>query len=117
MISLDLDSPSVFEVTRAWFYLSRRGLVQGRVSSSGNGIHIKCFKHGLSEREIETIRMKLGGDTRRIEMDRNSDYKFDQIMFTSKENLETNRWETAGPWYKDLYDLVSNYQFRAREIA
>lgn len=117
MISIDLDEPTVMRVVSSWHSLDKLGEVQGRVSSSGNGVHLKCFNHGLSEDKITVVRHRLGDDKRRIALDQNSEIKPDQIAFTDKLDLETGKWGEAGPWHEDMEMLITDYRFRSGAVA
>lgn len=105
--TIDLDNPAVDEVVEAWETLSEHGdgVVYGRVSSSGTGVHLKV--HGCDRATVAALRVACGDDAKRRRFDRESELKPPQILFSSK------RGRSAGEWTRDLDAVVEEYGRRA----
>lgn len=104
-ITLDLDDPTVFEVVRSWHRLDSFGRteVEGRVSSSGNGVHLKVHGSRRPTDKIDTIRRTLGDDGKRVDIDRDpSEQSPRQVLFGSKPSAG----QSAGEWTDDLRQLL-----------
>lgn len=104
IVTVDLDRPTVFQVVRSWHTLeSFGGTVRGRVSSSGEGVHLRadgCRTRGIAERE----RRIAGDDAKRIDLDIERDYRPSQVLFDSKGGKK------AGSWVDDMESLLTEYQ-------
>lgn len=105
--TLDLDEPTEIEIIRKWQELMNHGdgRVFGRVSSSGEGVHLKV--HGCTETEAAHLREYLGDDPDRRRFDRDSTLKPKQILFTSKPGKEG-----AGEWRRDRDRVLAEYRRR-----
>lgn len=103
--TIDLDDPTPAEVGEAWLRLTQfgDGHVFGRVSSSGEGVHLKV--HGCDPAESWVARIECGDDLKRIEFDADTRLKPKQIMFSSKPaNGE------AGEWTRDIDEVMTAYR-------
>lgn len=106
--TIDLDDPSEMEVLQAWQRLHEvgDGIVYGRVSSSGKGVHLKV--HGCEPEEVSDMRALVGDDPKRRQFDRDSDLKPPQILFSSKPT-----GEGASEWTTDKDKVLAEYRRRA----
>ena len=106
--TIDLDNPAVSDVIEAWDTLTDHGdgLVKGRTSSSGTGVHLKV--HGCSEPEAAALRLVCGDDAKRRRFDRESSLKPKQILFSSKGD-----GREAGEWSNDPREVIEEYERRA----
>lgn len=102
-VTLDLDDADPIDASRAYHGLMDAGAgdVEIRVSSSGEGFHVRAwFDRGeLEDDGVERLRRLFGDDERRIELDRTHNIKPDQMLFTSKPNRDAS----AGPWHTDPF--------------
>lgn len=105
--TIDLDDPSEVEILKAWNRLRNHGegVVYGRVSSSGTGVHLKV--HGCDEQTVRHLRLFCGDDTKRIQFDEETTLKPKQILFSSKPGREG-----AGEWTADREEVLSEYRRR-----
>jgi len=105
--TIDLDDPTELAVERAWQRLKGHGegTVYGRVSSSGEGVHLKV--HGCDEDTVERLRAVCGDDQKRRDFDANSELKPKQILFSSKPDSEG-----ASEWTTDIDRVLSEYRRR-----
>lgn len=105
--TVDLDDPSEFDVLRVWNRLGRYGdgHVFGRVSSSGEGVHLKV--HGCDADLVPQIRRECCDDAVRRQFDSETALKPKQILFASKPTGE------AGEWTDDVEDVLADYRRRA----
>lgn len=80
--------------------------LQGRISSSGEGVHIKATYHNaLTDRQSLNIRRALGDDNQRIHYDETRPQaKPSQILFDYKNG------KRAGEWTTDLEHLLRMYR-------
>jgi len=107
-VTIDLDDPAEIEILKSWNRLTNYGdgRVYGRISSSGEGIHLKV--HGEDPENVELARMIAGDDPKRLRFDRDSRLKPKQILFSSKPN-----GDTAGEWTTDKERLIGRYRRQA----
>jgi len=105
--TIDLDDPRPIDILKAWHRLADHGdgHVHGRVSSSGEGVHLKV--HGCDEETVARLRRLCGDDRKRREFDAATDLKPKQILFASKPT------GTAGEWTDDLDRVLAEYRRRA----
>lgn len=105
--TIDLDDPTPADVIESWLKLSQygEGRVYGRISSSGEGVHLKV--HNCSPRESLAARLECGDDLRRLEFDTTTDLKPKQILFSSKPASDG-----AGEWTTDLTAVIDAYRER-----
>lgn len=108
--TIDLDDPTPADVIESWTILTQygEGRVYGRVSSSGQGVHLKV--HQCDPRESLAARVEAGDDLRRLELDLGTDLKPKQIMFSDKPASDG-----AGEWTRDLSAVIENYRDRCPE--
>ncbi len=105
-ISIDLDSPTGIMVFRAWYGLQRCGyLVSGRISASGNGIHLMGIMPQFGDiRETYDIRRFLGDDPKRVYFDESAPPgKPQAILFDEKKG------KYASEWIDDILQLIDSY--------
>lgn len=107
--TVDLDNPAVSDVIEAWDLLAEHGdgIVHGRVSSSGSGVHLKV--HGCDPDTAEALRYAARDDSKRIGFDRKSHLKPKQILFSSKGGREAGEWSTDGA------EVIEEFERRAPE--
>lgn len=107
-VTIDLDRPSRLQITSTWYNLrySRPMSLEGRISSSGEGVHIRATYHTpLTDRQSLNIRRALGDDHQRIHYDETRpDAKPSQILFDKKNG------KTAGQWTADHEHLQRMYR-------
>lgn len=103
-LSADLDDPHPVDILQAWRRLSRRcsGL-QGRVSSGGDGVHLRGFGFDGTPREAGDVRLFAGDHDARVDYDLDYTRKPSQILFTRKGG------RSAGPWVDSPGALVDDY--------
>jgi len=103
--TLDLDDPAEIDVISAWNRLKNHGdgRVFGRISASGEGIHLKV--HKCDPEQVREIRRRLGDDQKRRDMDAESELKPAQILFSSKPGDKS-----AGEWTTNLDKLITQYR-------
>lgn len=112
-ITADLDKPTRYEITKAWYTIKRYAdnpKLQGRVSSGGYGVHIRS--HPILPRNVpvaETQRRLVGDDIKRIEGDVSDKLCHNQVFFDSKGE------KTAGQWLDRLNAVIQAYR-RSVEI-
>ena len=107
-VTIDLDRPSRLQITAVWYNLrySRPMSLEGRISSSGEGVHIRATYHTpLTDRQSLNIRRALGDDHQRIHYDETRpEAKPSQILFDIK------RGRAAGEWTTDIEHLQRMYR-------
>lgn len=110
-ITLDLDGydHENIELTllRAWHTLRRQDEVirlRGRVSSSGNGIHISAWIRA-DEETARMYRGMLGDDTQRHHYDYLRDRQAKNVLFDQKQD-----GSVAGPWRTNVDTLLGDYR-------
>lgn len=81
--------------------------LEGRISSSGEGVHIRATYHTpLTDRQSLNIRRALGDDHQRIHYDETRpEAKPSQILFDRK-----NGKAAAGQWTRDHEHLQRMYR-------
>lgn len=109
-ITVDLDDPTRTDIWVAWSVLSCYGVPQGRISSSGTGVHLKVHGFEGSLEDTIPIRIVAGDDRRRIWYDLYYKEKPRQIMFTSKKGRYSSEWVS------DLAVLLYLYETGSRNI-
>lgn len=100
-IVVDLDYPSVPEVVYAWTRIQRHGdgVPHGRVSSSGEGVHIKV--HGYFGDDVNELRRRLGTDELAVLYDERGGPDPKQVAFSGKGDKK------AGEWTNELNELLA----------
>lgn len=108
-ITVDLDNPSRFEIVRSWYRISDRSeKVKGRVSSSGEGIHLIGEGAEVQSELALKERMVCLDDPSRIEMDQKRPWRPSQVLFDSK-TIGGDQELTAGDWVESLEKLLGEY--------
>lgn len=110
-ITVDLDGPTKADIWKAWYVLSFYGNPEGRISSSGSGVHVKV--HGFRGDLEDTIPIRIiaGDDRKRIWFDLYYKGKPRQIMFTEKKGRYSSEWVS------DLGLLMYMYESGQRTIG
>lgn len=100
-VTIDLDMADPLDIYKAWFNLLDLGAdsIKGRVSSGGNGVHLKAYGFG-TEWPHYKIREMIGDDPMRIEKDRQKPWRPKGVLFDSKGDNQ------AGGWVDDPFSLV-----------
>lgn len=104
-VSIDLDWPSKFEITRAWYGVQQYGgEPRGRVSSGGHGVHIRN-RMVLPERVpvAEAPRRDLGDDPKRVDRDVQNSGAPNQLLWDYKHGNRSDEWTDS------LTELLSRY--------
>lgn len=99
-VTIDIDDRDPLAMARAYYGLRAAGAhdVETRVSSSGDGFHVKAW---FDADEIDTdderrLRFQYGDDVRRVDLDDGHVLKPRQILFTDKPGTDG-----AGAWHAD----------------
>jgi len=103
--TIDLDDPSGLRVLMVWHNLEQLGEVDGRISASGKGIHIRCTSpEPLTLSEVLLIRQQHADDTQRIHYDMTApESKPLMILFDRKRGM------CADDWRSDPIRLIDRY--------
>ena len=98
-VTIDLDTPAVSDIVDSWDLLSQHGdgIVWGRVSSSGKGVHLEV--HGVSKDKAPMLRSAAGDDKKRMWYDTVTHIKPKQILFDEKNGRKAQQWTTS---YEDV---------------
>lgn len=102
-VTADIDNATELEVVTAWQRLSELGMVKGRVSSGGEGVHLTVFAR-LSEDSVKVMRRLAYDDTRRFHFDYTRNRTAKQVLFKHKPGRK------AGPWRTELDHLIADLQ-------
>jgi len=104
-ITIDLDWPSKLYISMCWHRVEGMGYnPEGRVSSSGHGVHIRSSETPAYPIEInESERRYCGDDPKRIAGDIDDDLNSNQVLWDEKNGSE------AGPWTDSLDELIARY--------
>lgn len=109
-VTVDLDFPTVLQITTVWNRMEKDcEIVQGRVSSSGNGVHLRGTEPPTNDSVAEQLRRIYGDDPKRIQFDIERDNRPSQVLFDSK------RGKDAGEWYYHINGVIADYK-RNRNI-
>jgi len=113
-VTCDLDDARPCDIYRAVYGLRSAGAydVEVRVSSSGNGAHVRGWfdADDVDADDVETLRLAHGDHPRRAWMDRTHNVKPHQILFSRKHGGE------AGPWRTDPHLAVDELVRRADHL-
>jgi len=104
-ITIDLDNPTGMRILSTWFNMQSIGAVDGRISASGKGIHIRCTSpEPLTLSEVLLIRQQHADDTQRIHYDMTApESKPLMILFDKKRGM------SADDWLTDPIRLIDRY--------
>jgi len=99
--TVDLDTPAISEIIQAWDLLTQHGdgIVWGRVSSSGKGVHLEV--HNVEPEKVDAIRTAAGDDRKRMWYDGVTLLKPKQIFFDRKGDKQAQEWTTS---HQDVID-------------
>lgn len=106
-VTLDLDDATDIDALRGYFGLRDAGAVdvEIRVSSSGDGFHVRGWFDGQPVAEtVEKLRLAHGDHPKRVHLDKTHDIKPAQMLFTFKESNEGE----AGPWRAGPFDAIDD---------
>lgn len=93
--TIDLDRPTGLQVLMVWHNMCQIGRTEGRISASGQGIHIRTTHDPLSFSEILLIREQHMDDAMRIHYDQTApESKPLQILFDTKRKAHADEWLT-----------------------
>jgi hypothetical protein len=105
-VTVDLDWPSRLEIIKSWHRvadMSDAG-VEGRVSSSGTGVHIRTAETPVYPTPIaERKRRHAGDDPTRIDGDVSNTLQSNQVLYDCKGESE------AREWVGDMEELLDRY--------
>lgn len=95
-VTVDLDEATPLDLWRSWRELDLAGCyeIRARVSSGGEGFHLRAFIDAdrADESDVEQIRLIAGDHPRRAAMDRRHAAKPPQVLFSSKPGGEASQW-------------------------
>jgi len=111
-VSIDLDDADQLDIIKAWRALDESGVdgIEGRVSSGGEGAHIRGWIDADAE-TVETIRYMAGDHARRTYMDRTHVLKPTNILFTHKGD------QSAGEWRADPWEVADDLRRRSERFG
>lgn len=99
-VTIDLDYPTRLEIVTAWKRLESFGDVEGRLSKSGNGVHLRTTDVPIYPVPIRERQRRIALDDRnRIEADNRSDLNHNQVL-----------WDSPYEWTKSVDRLASQYK-------
>jgi hypothetical protein len=110
-VTLDLDDATPLDAARGYYGLKDAGAddVEIRVSSSGDGFHVRAWFSGPRDPDVvEDLRFQYGDHAKRVLLDRTHDVKPPQMLFTYKESNAG----AAGPWRSDPWRAVDDMRDR-----
>jgi len=115
-VSVDLDTPAVADILESWDLLSQYGdgIVWGRVSSSGKGVHLEV--HGVDSDVADRLRVAAGDDRKRMWYDAVTDLKPKQILFDRKNGRQAQEWTTSHQDVIDRYRQTAPVALRRRYL-
>jgi len=115
-VSVDLDTPAVGDILESWDLLTQHGdgVVWGRVSSSGKGVHLEV--HGVDSDVADTLRVAAGDDRKRIWYDAVTDLKPKQILFDNKNGRQAQERTTSHQDVIDRYRETAPVALRRRYL-
>jgi hypothetical protein len=105
-ITIDLDWPTKLEIRQAWHRAERLGYApEGRVSSSGHGVHIRSSNPPSAPIGInESERRYCKDDPARIAGDTENRLPNNQVLWDEKDGKK------SGPWADSLHKLIARYE-------
>lgn len=113
VVTIDLDDATPLDVLRAAAELRSAGCydVEARVSSSGEGAHVKAWigADAIDEAGVERLRIGAGDHAKRTELDREHRVKPPQILFTRKPDGEAGPWTTPVDAARELVARSERY--------
>ena len=110
-VTVDLDAPTHDKIALAWRRVSAFGPTVGRVSKSGNGVHLKSRKTVPQDVPVRPLlRWYCLDDEKRIKEDKNATIKENQVLWDSTDGL------SAGPWRQSLAELLIDYRVAADNL-
>jgi len=103
-VTVDLDTPAVSDIVDSWDLLSQHGdgIVWGRVSSSGKGVHLEV--HNVTKDKASMLRSAAGDDKKRMWYDTVTHIKPKQILFDRKNGRKAQQWTTS------FEDVIGTYR-------
>lgn len=103
--TVDLDNPTGCMVLQVWYSLSNLGTVTGRISASGNGVHLRCIHpFQISFADSILIRQQHSDDVQRLWFDMQApESKPRMILFDVK------RGNIVDDWMDDPNRLTERY--------
>ena len=104
-ITIDLDNPTGIRILSTWFNMQSIGMIAGRISASGNGVHIRCTPDNpVSYADMLLIRQQHADDAQRIYFDTTApESKPLMILFCEK------RGKVSDEWLSDPIRLIDRY--------
>lgn len=94
-VTCDLDDATPFDLYHCWFNLEAAGAerIEARVSSSGEGCHVRAWFREIDETAVEQLRLAFGDHVYRTILDRTHRLKPPQMLFTRKpDGSEASAW-------------------------
>jgi hypothetical protein len=103
-VTVDLDEPTHDKIAKAWARVSCFGPVVGRISKSGNGVHIKS-KRTVPQDVPPTplVRWWCLDDEKRIAEDMKNTVDANQVLWDETDGRK------AGEWMDSLSELLAEY--------
>jgi len=104
-VTTDLDDPTRFDIVQSWHRLENISeRIEGRISSSGNGIHMRGFGVETDDGLAERYRRICGDDPFRIYLDKKMYWRPSQVLYDEKDG------KRSGSWVDTLTELLARYQ-------
>ena len=113
-VTIDLDTPTRLQILQTWNRLEGIGTPQGRVSSSGNGVHIRVEDapedmHASGPKGL-LFRLFAGDDKSRVYVDGMVRRDPPNVAFDHKPQGD------AGRWVRNVEELISELVAERTEI-
>lgn len=104
-ITIDLDNPTGLRILSTWHNMQSIGTMEGRISASGKGVHIRCKPDiPVSYADMLLIRQQHADDTQRVYFDLTApESKPIMILFCEK------RGKVVDDWLSDPIRLIDRY--------
>lgn len=110
-VTVDLDQPTHDKIALAWGRVSAFGPTIGRVSKSGNGVHLKSKKtvpQDVPPRPL--IRWYCLDDEKRIKEDMKNSINANQVLWDNTNGHKPGAWTTS------LEKLLSLYRIEKEKL-
>jgi len=103
-VTVDLDEPTHDKIAKAWARVSCFGDPVGRISKSGNGVHIKSQRTVPQDvPPMPLARWWALDDEKRIAEDMKNTVDSNQVLWDETDGQE------AGEWVDDIKVLLADY--------
>lgn len=104
-VTVDLDEPTHDKIVTAWGRLALFGPVVGRISKSGNGVHLKSKRVVPQDVPPAPLaRWWCLDDEKRIKEDMKNTVDANQVLWDNTDGAK------AGEWKKSPKELLAEYE-------